>query len=129
MMKNNFLKNKLTIFFLFIIILSVFSLVYSLLIYYNKLKIDNNSFKIISFIIGIVSFLILGFISGIICKENGLINGLLNALIVILLSLLVNFFINNNFNISNFIKISAYLISSSVGGIIGVNILPKKHGI
>ena len=124
---NSFLKNKLIIFLLFVIIFCIFSFIYSLLIYYDLLKTNNESFKIISFVIGLLSFFILGLISGIICKENGLINGLLNSLIVIFLGLIINIFIGKQFMINNFIKIASYIISSSIGGILGVNIFTKNR--
>ena len=116
------LKNKLFTYLIFTIIVLLFSFIYALLIYYDKLNIDYKQFNTITFIIGIILFLILGFISGIRANKNGLLEGLTAALIIILISLIINLFINEKFEINNLIKLSSYITSSSLGGVIGINL-------
>ena len=123
---KKFLKNKLIIYGTFIIILSIICLIYTLLLYFQKVSPLEKDYAIISFCIGAVCFLLLGLISGIVSKKNGLIEGLLSGVIVILISLLVNVFIKEPFEIKTLLKIFIYLISSSVGGIIGVNLSSKN---
>lgn len=124
--KPNFFKNKLSIYLIFFIIVSLFATIYAILIYYNKLSSTTSSFNTYTFIMGVVLFIILGLISGIKAKKNGLIEGLTAALIIILISLLINLIIKVPFESRNLIKIATYLTSSGVGGIIGVNINSKN---
>ncbi len=130
-MKNS-IKQKLIVYLFFLLILSIFIAIYALLIYTNKIAGDKKSFNTYTFIIGIVSFLILGLLSGNCAQKNGLLEGLLAALIIILISLVINFFTEVPFISKSFIKIATYLISASLGGIIGVNFKPmirisKEH--
>lgn len=118
----NFIKKNLIAYITFFIIICSFSLIYAFLIYYNKIKVTDNNLYIHTMIIGIISFFVLGFISGFISKKNGLMSGLLSALIIILISLIFNLFLKNNFVMKNIIKIIFYLTSSTLGGIISVNI-------
>ncbi len=122
----NFIKKKLSVYLLFIIIVSLFALVYALLIYYNKVSSTGHSFNIFTYIIGIILFLILGLISGLKARKNGLLEGLTAALIIILISLLLNLIIKEPFRAKYLIKIASYITSSGIGGIIGVNIFSKK---
>ena len=116
------IKSKLFTYLLFIIIMSLFCGIYSLLIYYGKVNSDENTINIVTFIIGVISFMILGLLSGIVARKNGLIEGMLAALIILLIVLLLNLIFQVPFVGKNFIKMATYIISSSVGGIIGVNL-------
>lgn len=123
-------KNKLFrfifIYFIFGIILTIVSFIYALLIHNETISLTNNSFKNISFIIGIILFLILGLISGIVSKKNGLVEGMLSSLIIIAISILLNLIMKVELQPIYFIKLISYLISSMAGGIIGVNIVNKN---
>lgn len=123
--KNKFL-NFVFIYLIFSIILTIVSFIYAILIHNDKISLTNNSFKNISFIIGIILFLILGFISGIVAKKNGLVEGLLSSLIIISISILLNLIMKVELQPLYFVKIISYLISSMAGGIIGVNIINKN---
>lgn len=123
-------KNKifqfLFVYLIFAIILTLVAFIYAILIHNDIISLTNNSFKNISFIIGIILFLILGLISGIIAKKNGLVEGLLSALIILSISILINLILKVELKSLYFIKIIAYLISAMAGGIIGVNIVNKN---
>ena len=121
-MNQNLIKSRLLVYLLFIIIMSLFCGIYALLIYYGKVTSNENTINIVTFIIGIISFMILGLLSGIVAKKNGLVEGMLASLIIILIALLLNLVLKVPFVANNFIKMAAYITSSSVGGIIGVNL-------
>lgn len=124
-MKSKILS-KLFSYLVFFIIIVISASIYSLLIYYNKLDSSAKAFNTYTFIIGIFSFLILGVIVGYRAMKNGLLEGLIAALIIILITLIINFFIHVPFITKSFIKIATYLTSSSLGGIIGVNLNQKQ---
>lgn len=121
-MKLKVIKSRLLVYLLFVIIMSFFCGIYALLIYFGKVKSSETSINIVTFIIGIISFMILGLLSGMVAKKNGLIEGMLAALIILLIALLTNLIFKVPFVGKNFIKMATYVISSSVGGIIGVNL-------
>lgn len=77
-----------------------------------------------TFIIGIICFFILGFVSANVAQKNGLLEGLVAALIIVLITLLINLFVQVQFSFRTFIKCVTYLVSSSLGGVIGVNFKP-----
>ena len=118
------IKEKVFTYLFFLLIISIFISIYAFLIYTNKISSDKKTFNTYSFIIGILSFLILGIISGNIAQKNGLLEGLLAALIIIFISLIINFFTKVPFITKSFIKTTTYLVSASLGGIIGVNFRP-----
>lgn len=119
------IKSKLFVYLLFIFIMSLFCSIYSLLIYYGKVSSKETSINIYTFIIGIFSFLILGLLSGVVAKKNGLLEGMFASLVILLIILLLNLIFQVPFVGKNFIKMATYVISSSIGGIIGVNIRKK----
>jgi len=82
------------------------------------------SFNTSTFIIGIVCFFLLGFISGNVAQKNGLLEGLVAALFIILITLIINLFVKVDFNFRTFVKVVTFLVSSSLGGVIGVNFRP-----
>lgn len=122
-MKSAF-KKAFYVYLFFLIILSLFVLIYALLIYFGKIDSNIKSFNTTTFIIGIICFFLLGLISGNIAQKNGLLEGLVSALIIILITLIINLFIKVNFNFRTFIKVVTFLLSSSLGGVIGVNFKP-----
>lgn len=125
MVKNKIFK-FLFIYLTFTIILSIVSFIYAILIKKEILFISYPSFKNITFIIGIILFFILGLLSGIISKKNGLLEGFLAALIILSIALLINLIIKIQLNHMFFIKVFSFLLSSMTGGVIGVNLTNKK---
>jgi len=112
---------------IFMIILTIFAFVYAILINNDVIMLSNKSFKNISFILGLLVFLILGIVSGITAKKNGLVEGLFSSLIIISISMLLNLILKIEIEPLYFIKIISYLICSMAGGIIGVNIIHKNN--
>lgn len=119
-MKNS-IKKKISVYLLFLLILTIFIISYSLLVYYGKLSSDTKAFNNVTFIIGVISFFILGFLAGNVAQKNGLLEGLVAALIILTIVLISNFFVAVPFVFKSIIKCLSYMISASLGGIIGVN--------
>lgn len=117
-------KKVFYVYMFFLIILSLFTIIYALLIYFNKINSSIKNFNTITFIMGILSFFLLGLVSANIAQKNGLLEGLVSALFIILITLLVNLFIKVDFNFRTFIKTVTYLVASSLGGVLGVNFRP-----
>lgn len=124
---KNVLLKKLIIYAMFIFIVCLFIGIYTLLIYKDVMKSDEKSIYIYSFILGALLFLILGLIKGLLMKENGLLEGMLSSVFIIFIILLFNFIINKTFTYFNLIKIIVYILSATIGGIIGVNISKKRE--
>ncbi len=116
----------LFVYLIFTIILTLFAFIYALLLHKGILYTTNPGFSNITFIFGIILFFILGLLSGIVAKKNGLIEGLLAALIIIAIVLLINLIVKIQIKPMFFIKMGSFLLSSSAGGIIGVNIVNKN---
>ena len=126
MKEKNKIYKFIFVYLIFTIILTTVSFIYALLLKNGVLSSKNPSFKNITFVIGIILFFILGLLSGITAKKNGLIEGLLSSLIILSIVLLINLIIKIDIKPSFFIKLASFIISSMAGGIIGVNITNKK---
>lgn len=124
-------KNKIykfvIVYLIFTIILTVIAFIYAILLNNGILSTSSPAFTNITFVVGIILFFILGLISGIVAKKNGLIEGLFSSLLILSIALLVNLIIKIEIKPLFFVKIAAYLISSMAGGILGVNWGSKKN--
>ncbi len=114
------------VYFIFTIILTLIAFIYAILLKNKVLSTTNPGFNNITFIIGIILFFILGLLSGIVAKKNGLLEGLLSALIILSTVLLINLIIKVEIKPFFFIKIGSFLLSSMAGGIVGVNAINKN---
>jgi len=115
---------KMFAYIVFLLILSIFASIYALLIYLNKASSRVTSFNTITFVVGVLSFFILGLLAGNTAQKNGLLEGLIAATIIILLTLIINFFVQVPFIARSFVKTVSYITSASLGGILGVNFRP-----
>lgn len=120
------IKNKLKELLFISIIFLITILIYTILIYFQILKVDTSSLRTITYITGLVLFLIYGIISGLIEKKNGWLSGATSGLIIIILFFILNLFSDNKLDFSYFIKLLTYLINSMIGGIIGINLNGDK---
>lgn len=116
------IQKKLKIYLIFLLILSILVIGYSLLVYYRKIDTSTKSFNNITFIIGVISFFVLGLLAGNLAPKNGLLEGLISSSIILLLVLICNFFVKVPFGFKSIIKTISYITSASLGGVIGVNI-------
>lgn len=114
------------VYLIFTIILTLVAFIYALLLKNGIVSTKILAFNNITFVIGVILFFILGLLSGIVAKKNGLIEGLFSALIILSIALLINLIIKIELKPLFFIKIGSFLISSIFGGIIGVNITNKN---
>lgn len=117
----NLIKSTLRSIFIFTIILIVFCLIYTLLLYNNILTFDNQNISIFSFIIGIVLFILLGLFSSIKSDSKGWLKGLISGITVYSIVIIFKSLRNDLNDIMIIIKIITYLLSSTFGGIIGIN--------
>lgn len=120
-----FLKNKALSYFIFIIILAITIIIYTSLLYFGVISSNDNTVKTVSFVMGLLLFLILGLISGLKEKKSGWLAGFTSSLFLVLIVIFINI-ISKNLTVMSLIKYLAYVISSMLGGIIGVNIITKK---
>ena len=120
-----FLKNKALSYFIFIIILAITIIIYTSLLYFGVISSNDNTVKTVSFVMGLVLFLILGLISGLKEKKSGWLAGFTSSLFLVLIVIFINI-ISKNLTVMSLIKYLAYVISSMLGGIIGVKKKKKK---
>ncbi len=123
---KNRIQKTFYVYLVFALILAIFSFIYAILIYTGKFSSSSKSFHTITFFIGVFSFFFLGMVASIVAKKNGLLEGFIAALIIILIVLLVNLVVKVEMNGKIFIKGFIYVLSSSLGGVIGINLVPKK---
>lgn len=121
-----FLKNQAKSYLTFIIIFIPIIFIYTYLLYTNKLSSSINSINITTLIIGIISFFILGFISANNHQKKGILTGLFASLFIIAIVLIINILSKENLEFKSYLKYLLLILSSSFGGMIGVNIKPLK---
>lgn len=116
------IKNKLKELLYISIIFLIINLIYTILIYFQILKLDTNTIRTMTYITGLIIFLIYGIISGLKEGKNGWLSGITSGLIIIITAIVISFFVKNSFNLAYFVKLLTYLICSILGGMIGVNL-------
>lgn len=120
-----FIKNTAKSYLFFLIITSISSIIYTSIIYFSNTQISSSTLNILSFFVSIIIFFILGIYISRIFKEKGLMNSFMVSLILILFILLFKI-ITKSFNVSWVIKSISCLLTSSIGGIIGINFKRKN---
>lgn len=120
-----FIKNTAKSYLFFLIITSISSIIYTSIIYFSNTKISSSTLNILSFFVSIIIFFILGIYISRIFKEKGLMNSFMVSLILLLFILLFKI-ITKSFNVSWVIKSISCLLTSSIGGIIGINFKRKN---
>ena len=120
-----FIKNTAKSYLFFLIITSISSIIYTSIIYFSNTKISSSTLNILSFFVSIIIFFILGIYISRIFKEKGLMNSFMVSLILILFILLFKI-ITKSFNVYWVIKSISCLLTSSIGGIIGINFKRKN---
>ncbi len=121
----NFLKNKIRELLAFSVIFIPFSLIYTLLIYFQAFSATSTAFQTATFIIALVIFLIFGTISGRIEGKRGWLAGMTSVIIIIAIVFLFKLLLKDTFNTRYWLKIAALFFCSALGGIIGVNLTKK----
>ncbi len=121
-----YLLKKAIIFLITFFIFLITILIYTLLLYNQKIDATTASIYRTTFIIGTVIFFIYGLLTGLIERKKGFISSFISTIILILLIILVKVIAQKSFAITNLIKYGVYLLASSIGGILGVNFTSKK---
>lgn len=122
----NILKSKAISFLISIFIFAIITLIYTILVYNETIKSDQNSIFRFSLILGGISFFIFGFASGLIEKKNGIISNFISAIILLTIIIVVNILTKQNILPTDWIKYIIYLISCCLGGLVGVNFIFKN---
>lgn len=112
-----FLKNKAYALILFITIFTIFMLIYTFLVYKGTINTNKDFQRIICYIIGLVSFLILGLIIGLIERKHGLLSCIITTGIILTIAIIIKI-ITNNINIFVFIKYLSYFLACLIGNIL-----------
>lgn len=121
-----YLLKKAIILLISLFILLITTLIYTLLIYNQKIDSSTAGIYRSTFIIGAVIFFVYGLITGIIEKKKGFLSSFLSSLIIVSIIVLVKILSKEAFLPTNLIKYGVYVLTASIGGIIGVNLGFKK---
>ena len=106
----NWLITKLKEILIFTIILFIFMVIYTSLILFEIVPNDNNLIRTITFIMGLILFLILGLISGKKEKKNGWLTGILSSIIIIIFNFILILFTKTNITLLLLVKYLCYII-------------------
>ncbi len=109
----NYLKNIS----IFIIVLFIYLLLISIMGYFEIL--NYKTINIINYIVMIILFLLLGFKTAHTEQKKGYLNGFLVSLILIIIFLIISLIISK-ISFSNIVYYISLILSSIIGGIIGV---------
>lgn len=117
---------KINCFLITLFILFITSLIYTFLIYKEKIDISTAGIYRTSFIIGAIIFFIYGLLTGITEKKKGFLSSFISTFIIIAIIIIVKLLSKQSFQPTNLIKYGVYLLTSVVGGILGVNLTSKS---
>lgn len=121
-MVKNVKTNFIILLIWFIISLIIFT-ISSLFTYFGSIDISNKS--IFVYLLGVLIFFVLGLLSGNIKQNNGLFNGIIFSVVVIIILMLYYFLgLEKKFSLDILIKSIVFILSSGLGGVIGVNFKP-----
>lgn len=118
-MKKNIIA-YLKIYVIWLIVLLISALVYALILYKSDSLVHNHYLN--SLIIGSISFVFLGFLIGNHQQKKGFLLSFSITLITLLIILAIKYLLNETINTMLIIKMIIYLLTSSIFGILGVNI-------
>ncbi|MCM1259357.1 MAG: TIGR04086 family membrane protein [Prevotella sp.] len=116
-----FVKQKAITFLISFFIFILFTLVYTLILYFGKVSYTETSVYRFTFVIGVLSFFIYGFLTGKIEQKHGLLSSFLSTLVILALVVLVHLLSKKSIDAPSWIKYASYLLASSLGGMLGVN--------
>lgn len=120
------LKQKALSFLISLVIFTIIAIIYTILLYNGKINTETKSIHIATFIIGIITFFIYGLITGIVEKQNGFLSSLISTTIILIIIVVIKLLSKRVILPNDWLKYVIYLASSIFGGIIGVNLIPKK---
>ncbi len=118
-------KKILSSFILWILFTTIIVFIFGMFFQFNIISGNEKSFNMTTFFASILIFLILGTFAGNIHNKKGILVGLLYSLIVLGIVQLFSFLgLNQTFDVKDLLKISIQILSSMLGGMLGVNFKP-----
>ena len=118
----NFKKN-ISILLIWLLLSFIIILISAIFVYAKIINLSDKPIYI--FLLGILIFIILGFLSGNIKQNKGLLNGVVQAFILVVLLFFIHLLgSDNKFSFDLTVKYLIYILSAGFGGIIGVNFKP-----
>ncbi len=120
-----FLK-KAIVFLSSLFILLMTSLIYTFLIYKEKIDVSTAAIYRTTFIMGAIIFFIFGLITGIIEKKRGFLSSFISSIAIVVIIILIKLISKEQFQATYFIKYGVYVLTSVLGGILGVNLFAKN---
>lgn len=122
----NLLKKKAISFLITLVILFISTLIYTILLFNEKINSDYSSIYKVTLIIGIICFFTFGLITGLIEQNKGFLSSILTSIILLSIVIIIKLISKQEFTTPILIKYLMYVLASGVGGIVGVNINTKK---
>ena len=116
------LKSKAISLFIF----AIFTFIYTILVYNGKIEAKTNDIYRFSIIIGAISFFLIGLISGIVEKKYGIISNFITGLILLIIIIVIKLLSKSTLEGTDWLKYGIYLITISLGGMIGVQLDTRK---
>lgn len=108
----------------FYVTLLSYLIIITILNYFNV--VSYKSVSLISFIVIILLFMMIGFMAALKSKKKGYINGLIVGGINIILFLLLSFILGAKLKINILIYFLILILSSTIGGMFGINYNNKE---
>lgn len=116
-----FIKQKAITFLISFFIFILFTLIYTFILYFGKVSYTETSVYRFTFVIGVLSFFIYGFLTGKIEQKHGLLSSFLSSIIILALVIIVHLLSKKAIDGPSWIKYASYLLAASLGGMLGVN--------
>lgn len=120
------LKSKAISILISLFIFAIFTFIYTILVYNGKIKAKANDIYRFSIIIGAISFFLIGLISGIVEKKYGIISNFITGLILLIIIIVIKLLSKSTLEGTDWLKYGIYLITISLGGMIGVQLDTRK---
>lgn len=115
-LRKNIIKSIIVLFIL--LLLSVF---YTTLLYFKILKPNNFSFKIITYMLSVITFFTFSFLFTANATKKGWLKGLTTGLILLMFPIVYNIKNQNIVNTGIILKYTSLLFLSMFAGVINVN--------
>lgn len=120
------LKSKAISILISLFIFAIFTFIYTILVYNGKIEAKTNDIYRFSIIIGAISFFLIGLISGIVEKKYGIISNFITGLILLIIIIVIKLLSKSTLEGTDWLKSGIYLITISLGGMIGVQLDTRK---
>ena len=100
--------------------------IFTFIVYNGKIEAKANDIYRFSIIIGAISFFLIGLISGIVEKKYGIISNFITGLILLIIIIVIKLLSKSTLEGTDWLKYGIYLITISLGGMIGVQLDTRK---